>query len=110
MSTDINKQRMLIIEYWFRTLIEQNTEITIKDIIPIIIEYAEAFKMLPFHLIFKSQAITLSDDNKCATKTAGSSNIYILADDDPVKTGIHVWRVKVKWIIMIYLLNYLQNN
>ena len=63
--------------------------------IPIIVKYAEELKILQFHSIFKSKNITLSDNNKCAKKTNGL-NIYVLADDEPAKTGIHVWRVKVK--------------
>ena len=95
MSTDINQQRILIIEYWFRILMRQNVEISINDIIPIIIKYHQQFKILTFHSTFKSQGVILSDCSKCATKKR-EGNLYVLADDDPVKTGIHVWRVKVK--------------
>ena len=73
----------------------QNVEISINDIIPIIIKYAQQFKILTFHSTFKNQGVILSDCSKCATKTS-TGNFYVLADDDPVKTGIHVWRVKVK--------------
>ena len=54
-------------------------------------------EVLSFSTTYKSTSqITLSDDNRCATKTQNGHR-YILADSEPVSSGIHCWRIKVEY-------------
>ena len=94
--SDLDAENTLIVEYWFRICKQSESAICIKDIIQIIIEFANKLDILCFSTEFKSQNIQLLDDNKCAMKSHElGCNVYVLVDDDPAKSGIHVWRLQV---------------
>ena len=88
----IQKQK-LIIEYWYR-LSQNDAEISIADIINVILEYAENFEILKFSQNWMyTDAFTLEDDTM-ATKSV-EHNKWIMPDIEPVKEGQACWRVNV---------------
>ena len=87
---------ILVVEYWFRVLaVQKMNTISIKDILSIIVKFAEESKILRWCPTYRGVGVTLSDDNKCAKSKSAGYNVSVLADVDPVTNGIHVWRVKV---------------
>ena len=99
----------VIITNWIRLHVNTNTDHEFPvDIIRLIInEYLIKPLILEFSSKFKSgDAIKLSDDNKCAK--GAESNLFrahVLIDEDPVKSGVHVWRFKVTIIYAIRCIN-----
>ena len=63
----------------------------------------EHYLILKFDSNFKSNAVILFDDGKCARKENKYGQFYVLPEIEPVKSGEHVWRLKVKQIVSIYL-------
>ena len=56
----------------------------------------DGIKILKFSTEFITpNELQLSDDNRCVKKINTSDHTYVLADIDPVTTGIHCWRIKV---------------
>ena len=97
MATETKYEQELIIDHWFRTSREQNTQrISIHDVISIIIGYAIPFEILRFHPTVRSEETVLLDDGRCAMKQENyKSNVYVVGDVDAVRSGVRVWRLKV---------------
>ena len=98
-----------IITSWIRLHIDTNTDHQFPvDIIRLIVnEYLIKPLILRFSSKFKSgDVIKLSDDNKRAIRVESNLwHAHVLIDDDPVKSGVHVWRFKVKIIHAICCIN-----
>ena len=93
------KQRAhLVFEYWFRTTIG-NKMISNNDLIKLTLDFYNDAVILQFSEKFQSpnHHLSLSDNNKCATRNDNRSSVYewIMPDIDPVLNGIHCWRVHV---------------
>ena len=87
-------QQKLIIEYWYR-LSQNNADISIADIINVIVEYAENFEILKFSENWMlADAFTLEHDNTMAMKSV-EHNKWVLPDIEPVQEGQACWRVNV---------------
>ena len=63
----------------------------------------EKVRILQWNDIYKGTGVVLTDDGKCAM-TPVSCNQYILANCDPIKSGIHVWRIKVESFLLLHIL------
>ena len=86
----------------------QTSEIPESIQLIILLFYHEGIEVMKFSATFRTNGIyQLSDDDKCAKVISTGWNAgFILADADPVKSGIHCWRIKVKH--QIYLIQQLQ--
>ena len=82
-------------EYWFRTIIEQN--ISIDGIIKLIQTYWNPITILKFDAKYMSNnSLKLIKDDTCIeVKDYGGQNHYALANCEPIKHGLHCWRIKV---------------
>ena len=100
MSTlwDPKQTASIIWQYWFRTIIKDDT-ISIKDITNIIIEYYNIAQILKWSKKYKSKTgFEFSNNDTLITriKDQGANACrWISPDIDPVNTGIHCWRVNV---------------
>ena len=120
-AVDPNDIAAMIFEYWFRTIMTDNS-ISTKDITHIIIVYYNITNILKWSRIYKSKngtSFEFSDDDKCVKKVNESIYIstfpsykWILPDIEPVKEGMHCWRINVNntkpeskggWIIYEYV-------
>eukprot|EP01084_Bolivina_argentea_P095846 172308_1 len=84
----------LIILYWFRTAVQKR--ISIEDIIQLVFPYCKVLEILQWSTEFKSKLhLELSNNNQCV-KYVGQQNDhrFIVADIEPVCSGIHCWRIK----------------
>ena len=100
MDSKLGAKFVSIISCWIRLHVDKNTNHDFPGVIRLIVnQYLIKPLVMKFSSKFKSgNAIKLSDDNKCATR-AEFTNLFrphVLIDDEPVKSGIHVWRFKVK--------------
>ena len=88
------KEKLLIVGYMRQINI---TNIPLDIINLFILFYHATYKILQFSKIYCTQkAYVFSDDNKCVTRSRTSGGMaYIVADIEPVKDGIHCWRIKV---------------
>ena len=85
--------RGTVIEYWYR--ISFKHRIDINGIIGIIIDYATLFQILQFDANLNIN-VELSDNDKCASKSANRNHGLLLPKIKPVKNGTHVWRIKME--------------
>ena len=67
----------------------------------------EEFRRLKFSKKFvcNEKGYEFSEDNKCVKRCDPSGMNWILVDDEPVKQGIHCWRIQV--ISYLHTLNIL---
>ena len=98
-----NAVYQLVIEYWFRTAMN-NLDISLSDIITIIVDYADTFEILTFSKEFMAdRAFELQHNNTIASKVV-HGNRWILTDIEPVKDGQVCWRINVKFTHKLVLL------
>ena len=100
MSTEARLQNEIQVYGYIRQQTEaMSLEIPI-DIMNICLSfYFETFEMLQFDAKYKSETgIILTDDRKCAKREWIGRDWYryVMADIEPVREGIHCWRVNVK--------------
>ena len=100
MAEERERKTKLLISGYIK---KQKLSITIPlDIVTVVFQfYFNTFMVLKFSSTFIARGdFILSDDNKCVRrKEPGYARRYVLVDIDPVKTGIHCWRVQVIHII-----------
>ena len=86
------KQAGIVIEYWLRTILCK--AFSMKDIINITLKFYNQVKILKFSKQYGGGDIKFMDEDKCVIHK-DCSHTYVLADIEPVKSGIHCWRVQV---------------
>ena len=104
MEAEIKARFTLIVMCWIRISFDDDiaNEFPL-DIVQLLVNIFlhENIRILQWHQEFKSPAIELTDDNKCANRMRGNGhNPYVLVDDDPAK-DIAVWRIKVSIYLLI---------
>ena len=92
----------LLISGYIHEFESQNEHILIpREILVVILIFYPTYKMLKFDQhMYKSKIVTISDDQKCATKSE-EGQCWILSGGDAIKKGIAVWRIKVECIRQI---------
>eukprot|EP01084_Bolivina_argentea_P227717 384634_1 len=87
---------LLVYGYW-RSYCKMLSVQSYKDVVHLCVSfYCTWFKILKWNTIhYTNNILTLNDNNKCVKRLDGSNeHAYILANIDPVKDGIHCWRIK----------------
>ena len=98
-NKDIKCKFTMIIINWIRLNFKNSDSNPFPfDIVQLIVNIFlyENIKLLQFNEEFKHPEVELHDDNKRATSTrpkGGCTNVML--DCDPVKSGVHVWRIQV---------------
>ena len=94
-NDQLQREQIIVIEYWYRMLIG-NSSVSMIDISKIIIAYADVFEILTFSKEFMSRnAYKLKYDNQMAIKTVEGNN-WVISNTEPVSKGKVCWRINVE--------------
>ena len=98
-KSDLKWRYKMIVVYMLRFNFDDDNDKEFPlDIVQLIVNvflYSKV-KFLKFSTKFKNKAVELSDDDKCAKCwDKNSSTPHVIVECDPVKSGVHVWRVRV---------------
>ena len=82
-----------------------------KDIMQCVLEFVAFYKMLQWHTTCKcKEGLELSDGNRLVTNQVITSHSghtrYLFANIEPIKKGIHCWRVQVQFNPIIFMIKY----
>ena len=99
MEAQIKGKFTFVAMYWIRLLLNDGMDQFPQDVIQLIVNIFlySPVKFLKFSSKYKStDAIQLTDGNKCATIMESKRHRdHVFIDEEPVRSGIHVWRFKV---------------
>ena len=86
-----------VLNHWWRIIL-QNAAVAMKDIITVILDFYPMYERLKFSKTLKSSDLILSENDTILTN-ADDGHKYAIVDIEPVKSGIHCWRIQVTTII-----------